>query len=149
MREDVLRRYFSAEASIGEVAEDLRGSVTHLDSLRSTVGVEDMRGSFPVSRQHVIRLCDAFLGQALNADSLSTIAFVLLASESFEWDDDVTSDVLSDWSAPEINFELNEKTINMQRGWLMGSVEPHPRRMTLPSDATLARLVSVRTKTRC
>jgi hypothetical protein len=57
MREDVLRRYSSAEASIGDVTEALRGSVTHLDSLRSTVKVEDMRGSFPVSRQHVVRVC--------------------------------------------------------------------------------------------
>jgi hypothetical protein len=104
MREDVLRRYFAAEVPASVLVEDLKGSVSRLDDVVEAVAIEDMQVSSVVSRRHVVMLCDAFLGNAINAESLSTLAFGLIASDHFEWDDDVVSEVLSDWSAPEINF---------------------------------------------
>jgi hypothetical protein len=91
-------------------------------------------------------LCDAFLERAIDAESLTTLAFGLMASDHFAWDDEVVSEVLSDWSAPEINFPLNDKTINMHRSWLADDVEPEPHRSRLSPGSIPGRLVSERTK---
>jgi hypothetical protein len=88
MREDVLRRYFKAEVPISVLADDLRGSVTHLDDVRETVAIEDMQVSFQVNRLHVVMLCDAFLEKAIDAECLTTLAFGLMASDHFAWDDE-------------------------------------------------------------
>jgi hypothetical protein len=80
-----------------------------------------------VVRRHVIRLCEAFLDRALTPEALNTIGFALQASDAFEWEDEVISEVLADWSAPEVNFELNAETLNMHRDWLLGYGEPPVR----------------------
>jgi hypothetical protein len=146
MQEDVLRRYFAAEVPASVLVEDLRGSVTRLDDVVETVAIEDMQVSFVVSRRHVVMLCDDFLGKAINAESLSTLAFGLIASDRFEWDDDVVSEVLSDWSAPEINFPLNDETITMHRNWLVDPTASAPPRMQISPGSAQGRLVSMKTK---
>ena len=108
MQEEELRRYFLGERSVSELAQDLHGSVVRVDDLGSAVRITDMQGSFSLTRLHVVMLCDAFLEQALTPEALNTVAFALMASDAFEWDDDMTGVVLSDWSVPEINFELND-----------------------------------------
>ncbi len=146
MREEELRRYFLGQRSAAELSEDLRGSVLQIDQVRSSVQIVDMRESFSVTRPHLVSLCDAFIEGALPPDALNTVAFALMASDAFEWDDDVTSEVLSDWSAPEINYELNAETISMHREWLLGTAEP-PRREFRDAKARTGHLISVRTKT--
>jgi hypothetical protein len=103
--------------------------------------------SFSLQRDHVIKLCEAFLDRALTPEALTTIGFALQASDAFEWEDDVISEVLSDWSAPEVNFELNAKTLNMHRDWLLGSSEPPVRNSVDPLNRIHGRLISVRIKT--
>jgi hypothetical protein len=146
MREDVPRRFFAAEVPVSVLVDDLMGAVTRLDDVVETVAIEDMEVSFMVSRSHVVMLCDTFLEKAINAESLSTLAFGLMASDHFEWDDDVMSEVLSDWSAPEINFPLNDETINMHRNWLVGAAESAPPRMQISPGSAPGRLVSMRIK---
>jgi hypothetical protein len=46
-----------------------------------------------------------------------------LASDAFWWDDEVISEVVADWSAPEVNYPLTAETLNA-RGWLTGSAVP-------------------------
>lgn len=146
MREDELRRYFLGEISISQLAADLEGSVTVLDSVASEVHIRDMQDSFRLTRPHLLMLCEAFLDQGLKGDALNTLAFALVASDTYEWEDDVISKVLSDWSAPEINYELNADTITMHREWLL-NLNQIPRRGTVPpSVAENAYIRSVRTK---
>jgi hypothetical protein len=144
MREYLLKRYFMTEVQANDLVEDLRNSVTHLSAIVSEVAVEDMQDSFLVNRQHLLMLCDAFLSAKLTPDALNTVAFALIASDHFEWNDDTMSEVLSDWSAPEINFPLNRQTITMHRSWLTGVSEPVPRQKNKPGDQD--RLISVRRK---
>jgi hypothetical protein len=106
-----------------------------------------MQGSFSLQRDHVIRLCEAFLDRALTPEALTTIGFALQASDAFEWEDDIISEVLSDWSAREVNFELNAETLNMHRDWLLGSGEPPVRDPVDPLNRIQGRLISVRIKT--
>ena len=147
MREEELRRYFMGEASVNQLVKDISGSVVKTDDLRSEIRIADMHGSFSLQRDHVIRLCEAFLDGALTPEALNTVAFALQASDAFEWEDEVISEVLSDWSAPEVNFELNAETLNMHRDWLLGFGEPPVRKLVDPLNRIHARLISVRTKT--
>ena len=144
MREDVLRRFFLAEVGVGRLADDVSGSVTHLNQVESTVVIEDMEVSFGLTREHVLLLCAAGLSNELNSEALTVIAFALLASDRFEWDDDVVSETLQDWSCPEINFPMNADTLRMHRSWLTAAIEP-PNRPNLPSPRS-GRLISVRRK---
>jgi hypothetical protein len=147
MREEELRRYFMGEASVSQLAKDISGSLVKVDDLQSEIRIADMQGSFSLQRDHVIRLCEAFLDRALTPEALNTIGFALQASDAFEWEDEVISEVLADWSAPEVNSELNAETLNIHRDWLLGYGEPPVRK---PIDALRrmnARLITVRTKT--
>jgi uncharacterized membrane protein YheB (UPF0754 family) len=147
MREDLLKRYFTTEAQAADLVEDLRNSVTHLDAIVSKVAIEDMQDSFLVSRQHLIMLCDAFLSAKLIAEAINTIAFALIASDHFEWDDDTMSEVLHDWSCPEVNSPLNEETIKMHRSWLTNTSRPLQRQVNKQASPN-NRLISVREKVR-
>lgn len=147
MREEELRRYFVGESSVGQLAKDINGSVVKVDDLQSEIRIADMQGSFSLQRDHVIKLCEAFLDRALPPEALTTIGFALQASDAFEWEDEVISEVLSDWSAPEVNFELNAETLSMHRDWLLGSGEPPVRNTVHPVNRTQGHLISVRTKT--
>jgi hypothetical protein len=146
MREEELRRFFVGEASVSQLAEDIRGSVIKVDDPTSEIRIADMRGSFSLQRDHMIKLCEAFLDRALTPEALNAVAFALLASDAFEWDDEVTSEVLSDWSAPAVNFELNDVTLNMHRDWLLDTGKPPVREMIDPLNQLHARLISKRTK---
>jgi hypothetical protein len=66
-------------------------------------------------------LCDNAIAGQLTSTDLNTIAFALVASEYFTWDqDDKTTDgkiidqTISDWDSPEIGFPL---TIENFRRW--------------------------------
>jgi hypothetical protein len=146
MREEKLREYFLGNVLTNELADDVSGSVVQVDDVVANVHITDMPRSFLLTRLHVIHLCDDFLNQTLSSEALSTVAFALLASDTFEWDDDVTSEVLSDRSAPEINYELNAETISMHRNWLRGFSEPPHRGLTQSAGST-DRLVLMRIKT--
>ena len=111
----MLRGFISGEVAIDSLMRDLRDSVTQVSSLESAVEIEDMPESFLLSRRHVIMLCDAALSKMLTPEELTTVAFALMASDHFEWEDEILSEVLSDWSSPEVNFPLNEGTLSMHR----------------------------------
>ena len=147
MREEELRRYFMGEASVSQLAKDISGSVIKVDAVQSEIRIADMQGSFSVQRDHLIRLCEAFLDRELTPEALNTIGFALQASDAFEWEDEVISKVLSDWSAPEVNFELNAETLNMHRDLLLSYGDPPVRKPVDPHHRINARLISLRTKT--
>ena len=135
------------EASVSQLAEDISGSVVKIDDLQSEILIADMQSSFSLQRDHVIRLCEAFLDRVLTPEALNTIGFALQASDAFEWEDEVISEVLSDWSAPEVNFELNAETLNMHRDLLLSYGDPPVRKPVDPHHRINARLISLRTKT--
>ena len=135
------------EASISQLAKDISGSVVKIDELQSEIRIAEMQSSFSLQRDHVIRLCEAFLDRTLTPEALNTIGFALQASDAFEWEDEVISEVLSDWSAPEVNFELNAETLNMHRDLLLSYGDPPVRKPVDPHHRINARLISLRTKT--
>jgi len=132
MREQRLRDFFEGKAPAAELARDVEGS-TNASGLLSKVSIEDMAEPFTVSSAMAIRLCDAVLSGELPAADLRTIGFVLQASDKFEWDgdeDEVLAEVISDWSAPEINYPLTTDNVRRFRAWLARE-EPYPARPPL------------------
>ncbi len=145
MREDTLKRFFAGDAAMDRVAEDVSGAATRVDPVKTTIAITDMDEIFALTREHIVLLCDAKLSNALNSEALSAVAFALIASDHFEWDDDVISEVLQDWSCPEINLPLNDSTLRMHRDWLSGVATP-PSRPVLRSAVPTGRLVSEKRK---
>ena len=147
MREITLKRFFLREISAEDLAVDVSNSVVHSSSVDSSVQIEDMDEEFALHRDHVIRLCDAASSKILAPESLTAIAFALMASDAFYWDDEMISEVIADWAAPEINYPLTAETLVMHRDWLTGVAMP-PQRPTLSADSPRGRLISRTTKTR-
>ncbi|MCA1592815.1 MAG: hypothetical protein LC754_09245 [Acidobacteria bacterium] len=132
MHEQTLRDFFDGAASAAELARDIEGSVSR-SGIVSKVSIEDMTEVFTVSSAMAVRLCDAVLSGELPAADLQTIGFALLASDNFEWDGDteeVLANVLSDWSAPEINYPLTTDYVRKFRRWLMRE-QPYPAKHPL------------------
>jgi hypothetical protein len=147
MRELTLKRFFLDDVTAEVLAEDVSRSVIHLDQISSNIQIEDMREQFELHREHVIHLCYAALSKRLPPESLNPVAFALMASDAFWWDDEVISEVVADWSAPEVNYPLSAETLTMHRGWLTGSAVPQ-KRPPLSADSRSGRLISKRAKVR-
>ena len=65
-------------------------------------------------------------GGSISAAALETIAFAIIASDHFRWEEDEAEvgRVLLDWASPEINWELTPGNLRMFRQWLTGEVRP-------------------------
>jgi hypothetical protein len=147
MREDLLKRFFVGDEAIDRLAEDVSDAAIRIDPVHSTIQITDMEGMFTLTRGHIMLLCDATLSKTLTADALTTIAFALLASDHFKWSDDVISEVLQDWSCPEINFPLVDSVLKMHRDWLTGAASP-PKRPSIGSGKSTGHIVSEKRKVR-
>jgi hypothetical protein len=145
MREDTLRRFFLGETPATVLSDEVLRSITRVDEVTSEIAVKDMPDEFNLTRQHLIALCDATFTTELEAEALIAIAFALLATDRFVWEDDVMSEVLFDWSCPEVNFPIVPRTLEMHRRWLAGE-ETVPVKPPLPADQSNCRLVYVRRK---
>jgi hypothetical protein len=145
MRKDMLRQFFLGQVPVSGLAQDGQCSVERLDAVESNITIEDMQDSFFLERQHVILLCDAALSNKLTSEAVTTVAFALMASDRFEWDDETLSEVLSDWACPQGNFPLNDSTLRMHRTWLTGDAVP-PAKPASSDNPFHGHLVSVRRK---
>ncbi len=145
MREEVLKNFFEGTASAAELSADIAGSTKHVTSVISYQRVEDMECEFTVTRPMLIALCDAVLAGDLLPETLHEIGFALIASEHFVWDsdeDELLSEVINDWSCPEINYPLTADNVAHFRAWLKGD-EPYPMKK-VSLGKTLGRVISVR-----
>jgi len=147
MRESVLRDFFLGRIPPAALADDAKNSVRRVTDIESVVEIEDMQGKFLVTRKMLVSLCDAALLGDFPPASLSVVGFALMASDAFEWDDDLMSEVNNDWSCPEINYPLTQENVQMFKNWLL-EVEPYPMPPTQQEPTGPERLVSVRRKIR-
>jgi len=118
--------------------------------MTSVVYVRDMKDPFTVTREMVISLCDAVLHGELPPTQLQWVGFTLLASDSFDWnEDDLLSAVFEDWSSPEINWPLTTKNVSRFKRWLAGE-EAHPQTtgFSKPGQSE-EKLISVTRKVSC
>ncbi len=149
MQEEVLKQFFEGKVSAEELAADVAGSTKSVGGVVSYQKVEEMESEFGVNRGMLIKLCDAVLEGRLAPELLHEIGFALNASDRFVWDadeDDLQSDLISDWSCPEISYPLTIENIRRCRAWLTNE-EPYPvKKVSLGKG--LDRVLSVRYRTK-
>jgi len=127
MSESVLRDFFQGRVSAQDLTADVSGSVERISAITSLHRISDMDGQFALSRQMLVSLCDAVLTGGLPPPMLQPIVFALLASQHCDWEDNLISNVLSDWSCPEINYPLTTETVGKFKRWVL-ELEPYPER---------------------
>jgi hypothetical protein len=128
MREETLKQFFTGEVGSKVLAEDLVDSmITKGDMTKHPI--EDMRESFQLGPEHLIRLCDAVLNGEIKPQYLQSIGFCIVASDNFEYDTDtaegnLVGETLLDWSAPIINYPLTTTNVEKFRERLVTGEDP-------------------------
>jgi hypothetical protein len=145
MREETIATFVTGDLDAEVLNSEALESIAHYDAVRTAIAVTDLDTEFVLSRDHVIRLCDAAIQGKLSGAALNAVAFALIATDHFAWDDDIIAEVLNDWSAPEINYPLTPLNLAMHRDWLLGVSMP-PERTPVQPDARESKVVSQRLK---
>jgi hypothetical protein len=124
MDASVLKSFFLGTAS----AADLGAAAAEMwrwtsSDVRRLLWVE-FDEEFNVSIEHLVKLADAVLDDALPAEALAGIAFGLIADDHFLWDTDTPEgdrigETLYDWSTPEINYPLTKGNMSKFRHLLL------------------------------
>jgi hypothetical protein len=128
MREEILKQFFTGEVGPKVLAKDLVDSmITKGDVTKHPI--EDMRESFQLGPEHLIRLCDAVLNGEIKPQYLQSIGFCIVASDKFEYDTDtaegnLVGETLLDWSAPIINYPLTKTNVEKFRQRLVTGEDP-------------------------
>jgi hypothetical protein len=128
VKEATIRDFLLGAVPPGRLAAEARDAVEPVGRSSRRVHIEDLPAGqeATITSEMLVRLCDAALDGSLPASSLEPIAFAIVASDHFRWDDgdDVVGRVLYDWASPEINFALTADNLRMFRDWLTGTVRP-------------------------
>jgi len=130
MREQILKQFFAEKVGAKVLAEDLVDSmITTGDVTKHPI--EEMRESFQVRPEHLVRLCDAVLCDDIKPQYLQAIGFCIVASDNFEYDTDIAEgnlvgETVLDWSAPIINYPLTKKNVEKFRQRLVTGEDCFP-----------------------
>ena len=142
MKEATIRDFFLGATPPARLGAEAHEAVEPVGRSSRRVHIEDLPPGeeVTVTPDMLVRLCDAALAEALPPSALETVAFAIVASDHFRWDEDepLVGRVLYDWASPEINFELTPANLRMFREWLTGKVQP-PSEPDV-SDDTLSEL---------
>ena len=128
MREEILKQFFIGEVGPQVLAADLVDSMIAKEDITKHP-IEDMKESFQLRPEHLIRLCDAVLNGEIKPQHLQSVGFCIVASDNFEYDTDTTEgnlvgETLLDWSAPIINYPLTKRNVERFRQRLVTGEDP-------------------------
>lgn len=125
MTEQTLLNYFLNAATVDELKEDLKGSQqkTSDDTTSVYINSIDTDEEFYVTKDHLIKLCDDAINGNLTTTDLNTIAFAIISSDFFAWDNEaddanIIETVIYDWDNPEIGFDITIKNIGHWKKYL-------------------------------
>jgi len=118
LNERTLAAFLCGDIDVAVLSREVSSATEQVNATQTNVHVRNMSEPFIVSSAMLIRLCDAALALHISPTALRSIAFAIIVSESFEWAEDLVGEVLHDWSAPEVNYELNEANLRQFRSWL-------------------------------
>ncbi len=117
MTEQKLKEYFENTLTAEQLSADIKDSLKKTSPDVVTVLISSIsHGEFKVTKDHLLQLCnDTLNGLLLHAD-LNLIAFTLISSDFFYWDDEIPegkiiADVIFDWDNPEINFPITTENV--------------------------------------
>lgn len=129
MKEQTLLEYFKNQVTIDELAEDLKGAQqkTGYDTTAVYISPIDFEGSYFVTKDALIDICDQVLNGKLQLLDLNTIAFALITSDYFSFDnprgsEEVIENVIHDWDNPEMEFPLTIANVALWKEYLQTGV---------------------------
>ena len=125
MTEQILRDYFEGIISAKILSADLKGSQIKTSETTTSVSIHEMHENdfYIITRQHLLKLInDALIGN-LASDDLNTVAFSLISSDHFTWDNETkdgkdVAKTLFEWD----KFPLNIENLKLWRLYLEGQL---------------------------
>jgi hypothetical protein len=120
MRETTLEDYFNNIISAETLNSDAEGSATKTsyDVISVEVIQIENHGKYLINKAHLLRLCNDTIAGSITIPNLTTIAFTLICSDYFSWDDDIIGDVIFDWDNPDINHPITIANLNKWKHYL-------------------------------
>ena len=123
MTEQNLKKYFENKITVQELKSDVKNSQTKTGFDTTSVYIKQLNdGEFEIQKEHLIKLCEDFIAQKLDAEDLNTIAFSLFSSEYFDWNGDEMSNVIFDWDNPIIGYDINLKNVQLWKNYLENGI---------------------------
>jgi hypothetical protein len=127
MTEEKLRDYFDGKITPEEFSSDLKDSQKRTGHDVTAVYIKSVGdGEFEIKKEHLIKLCDDVISRHLALIDLNTIAFALMASDYFTWNNgahgEVLSNVIFEWDNPEIGFDLTIKNVRLWKEYLLTGI---------------------------
>lgn len=124
--EEALHQFFLEEID----AQDLEDVIVQVRDCEEAepfhYTFRDMNHVHVLEPYDLVRICDAVLNEIIQPEDLRLIAETLTASELFEWDDELISEVCAFWLDPQSDYPLTRENALRFRQWLKGEV-PVPR----------------------
>jgi len=125
MTERILKDYFDSKVSVDSLVSDLKGSLLETGPQTTSVYVKRIEdsGTYEIKRHNLIKLCKDTLSGQLSLMDLSYLAFGLIASDYFYWDNEtkdgeIIAKTLFDWDNQDINFELTVENLLLWKDYL-------------------------------
>jgi hypothetical protein len=122
VKETELQQYLNGERDTTWLAREI-------EALPDPALDADLRAAVTLSRDDLIRLCDAHLTGGLSPSALETLATAILGSDRLVWDEtsldgELVAEVLWDWSSPDSENGLSSETIALHRKLLENPPRP-------------------------
>ena len=122
MKETELQQYLKGE-------RDTTWLAGAIEALPDGALDADLRAAVMLSRDDLIRLCDAHLTGGLAPSALETLATAILRSDRLVWDEtsldgELVAEVLWDWSSPDADGGLSSETIALHKKLLANPPKP-------------------------
>lgn len=118
MRETLITAYFLGDVSAVSLKEGLQ-SIRGVSVLRKGENFNcDLSHSWTIKLHDLKMVCDDFLNGVLDAKDVESMAFFMLASDHFEWDN-ATSDgaavaeLIDDWASSSVAYPINKRNMKM------------------------------------
>ncbi|MCC2590636.1 hypothetical protein [Chryseobacterium sp. MFBS3-17] len=119
MTEQKLKEYFENKITIDELKSDVKNSQTKTGFDTTSVYIKQIEeGEFIIQKEHLIKLCEDFISKKIDSVDLNIIAFSLIASDFFDWNEDEISNVIFDWDNPTIGYDINTKNVQLWKDYL-------------------------------
>jgi hypothetical protein len=128
MNERKLKEYFENLVTVDQLALDIKDSRKKTGYDVDSIYVDTIStGEFEVKKEHLIKLCNDTLNGKLSPSDINSLAFALIASDFFNWDNEtpdgkIISEIIFDWDNPDIGFDLTFKNIELWKEYLLTGI---------------------------
>jgi hypothetical protein len=125
MTEQKLKEYFEDKLTVEQLALDLKDSQQKTSFDVTAVYIDSLtEGKFKINKNHIIKLLDDTISEKLLAEDLNTIAFALMTSDYFYWDNETEdeakiSNVIFELDNPEIGYDLTIENLKKWKEYLL------------------------------